>query len=38
MQIPILSGIYADSTAQVRTAYAVPTKSGISNGAAHPLR
>jgi Phage stabilisation protein len=41
MQIPILSGIYADSTAQVRTAYPVnlipvPTKSGISNGYLRP--
>lgn len=37
MQIPILSGIYTDSAAQVRTAYPrnlipVPKKSGLSDG------
>ena len=41
MQIPILSGIYADSTPELRTAYPVnmvpvPKKSGISNGFLRP--
>jgi hypothetical protein len=41
MQIPILNGIYADSTPELRTAYPVnmvpvPQKSGISNGFLRP--
>jgi hypothetical protein len=41
MQIPILSGIYADSTPELRTAYPVnmvpvPISSGISNGFLRP--
>lgn len=41
MQIPILNGIYADSSPQLRTAYPVnlvpvPKKSGISNGFLRP--
>ena len=41
MQIPILSGIYADSTPELRTAYPVnlvpvPITSGISNGFLRP--
>lgn len=41
MQIPILSGIYADNTPELRTAYPinmvpVPKKSGISNGFLRP--
>lgn len=41
MQIPILNGIYADSTPELRTAYPVnmvpvPKKSGISNGFLRP--
>jgi hypothetical protein len=41
MQIPILSGIYADATSELRTAYPVnmvpvPKKSGISNGFLRP--
>jgi hypothetical protein len=41
MQIPILSGIYADTTPELRTAYPVnmvpvPKKSGISNGFLRP--
>ena len=41
MQIPILNGIYADNTPELRTAYPVnmvpvPKKSGISNGFLRP--
>jgi hypothetical protein len=41
MQIPILNGIYADSTPELRTSYPinmvpVPKKSGISNGFLRP--
>jgi hypothetical protein len=41
MQIPILNGIYADSTPELRTAYPVnmvpvPKQSGISNGFLRP--
>lgn len=41
MQIPILNGIYADSTPELRTSYPVnvvpvPIKSGISNGFLRP--
>jgi hypothetical protein len=41
MQIPILNGIYADTTPELRTAYPVnfvpvPKKSGISNGFLRP--
>ena len=41
MQIPILNGIYADATPELRTAYPVnfvpvPKKSGISNGFLRP--
>jgi len=41
MQIPILSGIYADATPELRTAYPVnmvpvPKQSGISNGFLRP--
>jgi hypothetical protein len=41
MQIPILSGIYADTTPELRTAYPVnmvpvPKQSGISNGFLRP--
>ena len=41
MQIPILSGIYADNTPELRTAYPVnlvpvPKQSGISNGFLRP--
>ncbi len=41
MQIPILSGIYADNTPELRTTYPVnmvpvPKKSGISNGFLRP--
>lgn len=41
MQVPILSGIYADNKAQVRTSYPVnmipvPVRSGISNGYLRP--
>ena len=41
MQIPILNGIYTDSTPELRTAYPVnmvpvPKKSGISNGFLRP--
>jgi hypothetical protein len=41
MQIPILNGIYADSTPELRTAYPinmtpVPLQSGISNGFLRP--
>ena len=41
MQIPILTGIYADSTPELRTAYPVnmvpvPKQSGISNGFLRP--
>jgi len=41
MQIPILNGIYADATPELRTAYPVnfvpvPKKSGVSNGFLRP--
>ncbi|CAB5230280.1 Bacteriophage P22, Gp10, DNA-stabilising, partial [uncultured Caudovirales phage] len=41
MQIPILNGIYADTTPELRTSYPVnmvpvPIKSGISNGFLRP--
>ena len=41
MQIPILNGIYADNTPELRTSYPVnmvpvPKKSGISNGFLRP--
>jgi hypothetical protein len=41
MQIPILNGIYADNTPELRTAYPVnmvpvPKQSGISNGFLRP--
>jgi hypothetical protein len=41
MQVPILNGIYADSTPELRTSYPVnlvpvPKKSGISNGFLRP--